>query len=216
MKNMFFAQNQPNLGMGYLYNWCAVSCSAFAPAGWVVPVCSQYDTLRAYLGGYTVAGGHLKETGYTHWNSPNTGADNSSGFNGFGAGIRECDGAFRCIKLWTLIWGKDVAHLPTDNCFRSLGFCNNIVGAYSTWNYDTSGQSVRLLYTGGSSPSTVTDYDGNVYNAVVIGTQRWTDKNWKSTHYNNGNTISKVTDNTTWKNCTQGALSAYNNDERNV
>jgi len=31
----------------------------------------------------------MKETGFEHWNYPNTGATNESGFTGLGAGYRE-------------------------------------------------------------------------------------------------------------------------------
>jgi len=35
-----------------------------------------------------IAGGKMKETGLDHWNSPNTGATNESGFTGLPAGFR--------------------------------------------------------------------------------------------------------------------------------
>ena len=61
----------------------------------------------------------------------------------------------------------------------------------------------------------VTDYDGNVYDVVTIGTQRWLKQNLNVTHYRNGNTIPNVTNNTTWSNLTTGAYSDYNNTPDN-
>jgi uncharacterized protein (TIGR02145 family) len=46
--------------------------------------------------------------------------------------------------------------------------------------------------TGGGS--TVTDYDGNMYNTISIGDQTWLASNLKSTHYANGSSISGVYD----------------------
>jgi len=40
----------------------------------------EYTVLTDYLGGEDIAGGKMKETGLGHWNSPNTGATNESGF----------------------------------------------------------------------------------------------------------------------------------------
>lgn len=71
---------------GCLYNWYAVNTGKLAPTGWHVPTDAEWTTLTNYLGGESVAGGHLKST--TGWSSPNTGADNSSGFSALPGGYR--------------------------------------------------------------------------------------------------------------------------------
>jgi uncharacterized protein (TIGR02145 family) len=60
---------------------------------------------------------------------------------------------------------------------------------------------------------TVIDYDGNVYNTVTIGTQVWMRENLKVAHYNNGDTIENITDNTIWNNLTKSAFCNYVNSE---
>ena len=62
----------------------------------------------------------------------------------------------------------------------------------------------------------VTDYDGNTYNTVQIGTQVWMAENLKVTHYPHGDAIPLVIDNTAWKNLesnsTADAYCFYNNN----
>jgi uncharacterized protein (TIGR02145 family) len=62
---------------------------------------------------------------------------------------------------------------------------------------------------------TVTDYDGNVYNTVTIGTQIWMQGNLKVTHYRNGDAIPNVTIFSSWWNLATGAYCSYNNDVNN-
>ena len=59
----------------------------------------------------------------------------------------------------------------------------------------------------------VTDYDGNVYDVVTIGSQRWLKQNLNVTHYRNGDAIQNVTNNSAWVNLTTGAYCNYYNDE---
>lgn len=60
--------------------------------------------------------------------------------------------------------------------------------------------------------STVTDYDGNVYSTVAIGTQVWMQENLRTTHYHNGDLIPNVPDNAGWGNLITGGRCYYNND----
>jgi len=59
---------------------------------------------------------------------------------------------------------------------------------------------------------TVTDYDGNVYDTVMIGTQSWLKQNLRTTHYNNGVAIPDVTSNSAWASVSTGARCYYDND----
>lgn len=59
---------------------------------------------------------------------------------------------------------------------------------------------------------TVTDYDGNVYNEVTIGTQIWMKENLKVTHFNNGEIVPNVLDGFEWSTLTTGARCYYDND----
>lgn len=65
---------------GILYNGFAVGTGKLAPKGWHVPSDDEWDTLITNLGGYSLAGGKLKESGTAYWLAPNTGANNEAGF----------------------------------------------------------------------------------------------------------------------------------------
>lgn len=60
--------------------------TGICPSGWHLPTDAEWTTLSNYLGGDNISGGKMKETGYVHWSSPNTGATNSSGFTALGGG----------------------------------------------------------------------------------------------------------------------------------
>jgi len=80
---------------GRLYTWYAVTDNRkLAPEGWHVASYQEWNTLIDTLGGVNIAGGKLKETGTTHWVSPNTGATNESGFTALPGGLRDPGGFF--------------------------------------------------------------------------------------------------------------------------
>jgi uncharacterized protein (TIGR02145 family) len=80
---------------GVLYNWPAVMAAGICPSGWHIPSDEEFTQLRDnFLGGNYVAGGKMKEAGYDHWPSPNTGATNSSGWTGLPGGMRSSSGGW--------------------------------------------------------------------------------------------------------------------------
>jgi uncharacterized protein (TIGR02145 family) len=90
---------------GTLYNWHAINTGKLCPSGWHVPTDVEWTTLTDYLGGYTVAGAKLKETGITHWKDPNTGATNETRFTALPGGHRTyINGEFLNIGLYGIWW----------------------------------------------------------------------------------------------------------------
>jgi len=61
----------------------------------------------------------------------------------------------------------------------------------------------------------VTDFDGNIYEIVLIGEQVWMSENLKVTHYNNGDEIPTGYSNSEWIELETGAYSDYNNNPTN-
>jgi uncharacterized protein (TIGR02145 family) len=128
---------------GYLYNWFAVNdAKGLCPSGWHVPTDAEWTTLTDFLGGDSVAGGKMKSTGTTLWNSPNTGADNSSGFSALPGGFRILSGAFESIRNNAFIWSA------TENVssFAWYRYLNNVnSNAFRNVSQEKLGASVRCL-----------------------------------------------------------------------
>ena len=107
---------------GRLYTWYTITDSRnVCPDGWHVPTDAEWTTLENYLRGRNVAGGKMKETGTSHWNSPNTGATNESGFTALPGGIRNSKGIFGDIGFngW---WWSSTEHSTTIACIRLIGY----------------------------------------------------------------------------------------------
>lgn len=69
-----------------MYNGYTVNIGKLCPTGWHVPTHVEWDALKTFLGGTSVAGGKMKEKGTTHWQSPNSGTTNGSGFTALPGG----------------------------------------------------------------------------------------------------------------------------------
>ncbi len=91
---------------GGLYNWHTVNTGNLCPTGWHLPSDAEWTELTNYLGGVSVAGGKMKETGTAHWTSPNTGATNESGFSGLPGGNRSYNGLFDYFGSRSYWWSS--------------------------------------------------------------------------------------------------------------
>jgi uncharacterized protein (TIGR02145 family) len=120
---------------GIIYNWPAAMNGAsgssanpsgvqgVCPAGWHIPSDAEWTMLNDYLG--TIAtGGKLKETGTTHWNSPNTGATNETGFTALPGGYLYSSDDFLGISNYGLWWSCTEDN-PGYIWYRGLNY-NNI------------------------------------------------------------------------------------------
>jgi uncharacterized protein (TIGR02145 family) len=100
------AKNKTNYATyGVLYNWPAALTAI--PPGWHLPNDAEWTALTTFIGGASMAGGKLKETGTTRWNSPNTGATNEYGFAALPAG--NCEGAFGYFADRGIWWSSTEA-----------------------------------------------------------------------------------------------------------
>lgn len=107
-----------------------------------MPADGEWRMLTTFLGGETVSGGRLKESGFDHWKSPNTGADNSSGFSPLPAGSRTPTGIYYCLNFYGNWWTWTV---QTDKSAydRYVTYDRNSV---THWAYSNEhGLSVRCL-----------------------------------------------------------------------
>jgi len=115
-------ENDANVAIYYgrLYNWYSVVDSRnLCPTGWHVPSDAEWTILTDYLGGANIAGSKLKETGTLHWNSPNTGATNQSGFTALPGGYRENEGTFYDVKIVGSWWSSTESSV-SNAWFRNM------------------------------------------------------------------------------------------------
>ena len=88
---------------GRLYTWEAALTAC--PPGWHLPSNDEWNVIANFLGGGTIAGSQMKESGTAHWVAPNADATNSSGFTALPAGYYY-NGIFNHLGTITFIWSS--------------------------------------------------------------------------------------------------------------
>jgi uncharacterized protein (TIGR02145 family) len=139
---------------GVLYNWPAAMAGSatsninpsgvkgVCPNGWHLPSDAEWKELTDYLGGASVAGGKLKETGTTHWNSPNTEATNETGFTALPGGLRDDIGEFYNMGDLGVWWGATESGASTAWHRLMTYYLSNVLRGYDLTEL---GYSVRCV-----------------------------------------------------------------------
>ena len=84
----------------------------------------------------------MKETGYSHWNSPNTDATNESGFTALPGGYRMFTGGFATLGNVAYFWSSSESG-ASNAWYRYLDYDYKGLSRY--FNARSDGFSVRCL-----------------------------------------------------------------------
>jgi len=127
---------------GGLYNWYVASDPRGLIIGYHTPSLDEWRVLADYLGGEEVAGGKMKEAGYTHWIDMNVGATNSSGFCGLPGGARR--DVFYALGGGAGFWSTTEFGIPNVAHVADLGETSPHLRLYSNSDY-FRGEGIRLV-----------------------------------------------------------------------
>ena len=138
---------------GVLYNWTAAQSAC--PSGWHLPSDAEWKQLEKSLGmtdaqansinfrGTHNEGNKLKEAGTVHWNSPNTGATNETGFTALPGGYRAESNIFSILGE-TGNWWSSTFYNSDNAYYRSMSYVQS--GVYrSDEGKNEYGLSVRCV-----------------------------------------------------------------------
>lgn len=137
-KYCFENQNSNCEEYGGLYQWdelmnydTVAGAQGICPTGWHIPSDKEWCILSVFLDPFVSCSamnsssgldcaGRLKETGYTHWQSPNYGATNESGFTAIAAGnFHKESSSYGGLKFTTHFWSS-TKHSYSETIKRQL------------------------------------------------------------------------------------------------
>ena len=129
---------------GRPYNWhSATDSRGLCMEGYHVATPNDWTRLFTHLGGRSEAGGKLKQTSYNHWNSPNTGASNSSQFKALGGGqIEHSNQSFVLLHQNAMYW-TDYAYAAEEAHMEQLYY--NSTQSASYFRNKLNGYSIRCI-----------------------------------------------------------------------
>jgi uncharacterized protein (TIGR02145 family) len=151
------AKNSANyITYGVLYNWPAAMDGAtssnsipsgvkgICPQGWHLPSKNEFMVLANFLGGQSAAGGKMKEIGTTHWSSPNSGANNESGFSALPSGVRMPQGYYTYLGSVGHFWTSTLDDY-TEATFFGLESNSSGLASGATYQGNQAGMGIRCI-----------------------------------------------------------------------
>ena len=135
---------------GGLYQWDELmqydtleGVRGICPDGWHVPSDTEWTTLVSYLGEADVAGGKLKEVDTIHWDPPNDGATNETGFTALPGVARGSYGTFSSLGQYGDFWASSQSSGGSKSWSQNLYYDFPIAYRFNYGN--TVGFSVRCI-----------------------------------------------------------------------
>ena len=123
---------------GGLYNWFAVNTGKLCPKDWHVATDEDWTALGEYHNG-----GDLKETGTTHWQTPNVTTNPLvNGFVALPGGKRDATGNFIDIG-YDGFWWTSTDQWITTAWHRHM--TNDVINLYKAYSDESEGLSVRCV-----------------------------------------------------------------------
>lgn len=102
------------------------------------------------------------------------------------------------------IFNSSITGLTANTTYYMRAYATNIIGT------SYGDEAVLKTFTG-----TVTDFEGNIYYTVTIGSQVWMAQNLKAIKYNDGTAIPQVIDGAVWATLLTPGYGWFNNDDAN-
>jgi len=128
---------------GKLYNsFAGHDPRGIAPEGWHVPTKDEWVELINFLGGFSVAGGKLKEVGLAHWLEPNTSATDDFGFKALPGGYAGGTGSY--MGNYASFWTTTKIGTDTNETYMFYLYYNNSTVEQDS-DFGSSGYSVRCI-----------------------------------------------------------------------
>lgn len=139
--NLAEAKNSPHFATyGALYNWAAAKKAC--PKGWHLPTDDEWMKLASFVGGLSVAGDKLKESGNAHWGVVDDLITDEFGFTALPGGCCLANGLYNGLEDFGLWW----TGIEVDSTKATSMLINeNGTGLYIGTSSKKHGYSIRCV-----------------------------------------------------------------------